>query len=383
MASTPVDPVFTVADIRAAAARNFDPKWLQYLNEGSMDLITVKANESAFDRYRIMPRILRDVAHVDPSTSVFGNKVSFPFGFSPAAMHCLAHPDGEVATSRAAAKAGIAMGLSHWATKSLEDVKKASEDLGAANPYGIQTSGATSKDEIVCLVERASKAGYKSLLVTVDAPTIGRRLNEYRNGIDLPKDMSFPNLSVDPENFRAIVRDASTTFSEFVPWLESVVPEGMEIWLKGLYTPEDVIIAASHRCVRGIIVSNHGGRQLDGAPATFEALPDCAAAVRSLNDGRAPKDKLMLGIDGGIRRGSDVFKAVALGADICFAGRVPIWALAYNGQAGVERALELLKDEFEMCMRLSGCKTLQDIGPDSLALVESGVPGLIKRLSKL
>lgn len=178
MASTSVDPVYTIADIRAAAARTFDPKWLQYLNEGSMDLITVKANESAYDRYRIMPRILRDVANVDPSTTVFGSKVSFPFGFSPAAMHCLAHPDGEVATSRAAAKAGIAMGLSHWATKSLEDVKKASEDLGASNPYGIQSSGATSKAEIVALVERATKAGYKSLLMTVDAPTIGRRLNE-------------------------------------------------------------------------------------------------------------------------------------------------------------------------------------------------------------
>lgn len=157
----------------------------------------------------------------------------------------------------------------------------------------------------------------------------------------------------------------------------------MEIWLKGVYTPEDVIIAATYPRVRGIIVSNHGGRQLDGAPATLEALPHCVAAAKSLNASRTAENKLMIGIDGGIRRGSDIFKALALGADFCFAGRIPIWGLAYNGQKGVERAIELLREEFEMCMRLSGCKSVAEIGPESLAVVDSGVPGLITRLSKL
>ncbi|KAL0256817.1 glycolate oxidase [Diplodia seriata] len=159
--------VFTISDIRTAATEKLDPKWAQYLNEGSMDLITVKANEAAYDRYRIMPRILRDVAQVDTSTTIFGAKVSFPFGFSPAAMHCLAHPDGEVATSRAAAKAGIAMGLSNWATKSLEDVMAAGKEINPEAPYALQTSSANLQ-----------KANYKALLVTVDAPTLGRRLNE-------------------------------------------------------------------------------------------------------------------------------------------------------------------------------------------------------------
>ncbi|XXH00612.1 hypothetical protein Hte_006960 [Hypoxylon texense] len=374
---------FTIRDIREAGSAKLDPKWAQYLNEGAMDLITVKANEAAYDRYRIMPRILRDVATVDTSTTIFGAKVTMPFGFSPAAMHCLAHPDGEVATARAAAKAGIAMGLSHWATKSLEEVIEAGNQIGNGNPYGLQTSSANLKKYTLELLERAGKAGYKALLVTVDAPTIGRRLNEYRNGIDLPPGLRFPNISYDPKNFKQTTRDASTSFAEFLPWLSSVTPAGMEIWLKGIYTPEDVRIAARYPRVRGVVVSNHGGRQLDGAPATLEALPACAAAARGVNASRAPESRLLVGIDGGIRRGSDIFKALALGADFCFAGRIPIWGLCFDGQRGVETALQILREEFELCMRLAGCKTLADISPDSLAVVEGGVPGLIRRLSKL
>ncbi|KAH8899046.1 FMN-dependent dehydrogenase family protein [Thozetella sp. PMI_491] len=375
--------VFTIADIRAAGCAKLEPKWAQYINEGSMDLITVKANEAAYDRYRIMPRILRDVEQIDTSTTLFGGKVTFPFAFSPAAMHCLAHPDGEIGTSRAAAKAGIAMGLSHWATKSLEDVIQAGKEIGTGIPYGLQTSSANQRKYTLGLLKRAEKAGYKALLLTVDAPTLGRRLNEYRNGIDLPPGFKFPNIEYDPKSFRDTKRDADNTFANLLPWLSEVTPPDMEIWLKGIYTPEDVLSASSYPRIKGVIVSNHGGRQLDGAPATLEALPACAAAVRSVNAARAPENKLMLGIDGGIRRGSDIFKALALGADICFAGRIPIWSLAYNGPEGVEHAIQILKEEFEMCMRLSGCKTLADIGPESLAIVEGGVPGLITRLSKL
>jgi (S)-2-hydroxy-acid oxidase len=406
----PVPNLYTIADIREAAVAKLDAKWSAYLNEGAMDLVTVKANEAAYNRYRIMPRILRDVSKVDLSSTMFGSKVAMPFGFSPAAMHCLAHEDGELGTSRAAAKAGIPMGLSQWATKSLEDVIAAGKGVQSPDgciPYGIQTSGAAGRADIVTLIKRAEKAGFKALLVTVDAPTIGRRLNEYvslfqktrvsrelfsqslthslryRNGINLPDTLQFPNLTYDPKSFRDTKRDAGTAFSEFIPWLSSVTPPSMEIWLKGIYTPEDVMLAATYPRIRGIIVSNHGGRQLDGAPATLEALPDCATATRSINASRTAENKLMVGIDGGIRRGSDIFKALALGADFCFAGRIPIWGLAYNGQQGVERALELLREELEMCMRLAGCKSIAEIGPESLAVVEGGVPGLITRLPKL
>ncbi|KAJ5302190.1 hypothetical protein PENANT_c008G03784 [Penicillium antarcticum] len=375
--------LFTIADIRNAGTANMDPKWAQYLNEGAMDLVTLKSNEAAFERYRIMPRILRDVATVDMSTTLFGSKVSMPLGFSPAAMHCLAHPDGEVATSGAAAKAGIAMALSNWSTKSLEDVIAAGNEVGNGTPYAVQTSTGTPKPSIEELIRRADEAGYSAVLLTVDAPALGRRLNEYRNGVELPTGMKFPNISFDPSSFRGIKRDAASTFETFLPWIASLVPPHMELWLKGIYTPEDVRIAATYPFIRGIIISNHGGRQLDGAPATLEALPDCAAAVKSVNLSRSPENKLRIAIDGGIRRGSDIFKCLALGADFCFVGRLAMWGLAYDGQRGVERALTLLNEELETCMKLAGCKTLADIGPESLAVVEGGVPGLIHRLERL
>lgn len=177
----PTSDVWTISDIRNAASAKLDPKWAQYINEGAEELITVRANELAYNRFRIMPRILRDVEEIDTSKVVFGTKLSWPFGFSPAAMHCLAHPDGEVVTSRAAAKAGIAMCLSSWATKSLEEVISACDEGESKIPYAIQTSSASRKDYTLELVARAHKAGYKILLVTVDFPTVGRRLNE---GVD-------------------------------------------------------------------------------------------------------------------------------------------------------------------------------------------------------
>jgi (S)-2-hydroxy-acid oxidase len=174
----PTSEVWSISDIRNAASAKLDPKWAQYINEGAEDLITLKANELAYNRYRIMPRILRDVGEIDTSTNVFGAKISWPFGFSPAAMHCLAHPDGEVATARAAAKAGIAMCLSTWATKSLEEVISVSDEDDGKIPYAIQTSSGSRKDYTLELVTRAHKAGYKAVLITVDAPTVGRRFNE-------------------------------------------------------------------------------------------------------------------------------------------------------------------------------------------------------------
>lgn len=187
-------------------------------------------------------------------------------------------------------------------------------------------------------------------------------------------------MSYGPKNFKNAIRDATVSASEYLPWLSSITPPDMEIWLKGMYTPEDVITVAQYPLVRGVIISNHGGRQLDGAPATLEALPACVEAARGINAKRSPESQLMIGIDGGIRRGSDVFKALALGADICFAGRIPYWGLSFNGQDGVERALQILRKEFEVCMRPSGCKSLADIGTHSLAIVLGGVPGIIERL---
>lgn len=239
---------WSIADVRQLGCANIDANWVDYINSGSMDSISSQANEEAYNAYRIVPRILRNVAEFDTSTTIFGQKVSMPFGFSPAAMHCLANLEGEVATSRAAAKANIVMGLSHWATRSMGDVKKASNEVGGTNPYGIQTSGSSSRATIKGLIKTASDLGYRALLMTVDAPTLGRRLTEYRNGINLPPGLKFPNLidektGQSPESFVGLSRDASTSLDEFLPWLSdtSVVPEGMEIWLKGVYAPKTSI----------------------------------------------------------------------------------------------------------------------------------------------
>lgn len=300
-------------------------------------------------------------------------------------MHMIAHPSGEISTSSAASKAGIAMGVSYWATKSMKDIIAAGKTHGT--PYGLQTSGANPMSKTEALIKKAAGFGYKALLVTVDAPIIGRRLGELRNGIDLPEGMSFPNVVEDggssPNNPKNAIRDTSTEFSTFLPWLVSVTPPTMEIWLKGIYHPDDVLLAASYP-IAGIIVSNHGGRQLDTAPATLEALPACSAAARSPHAlhlrSKLGLGRLKVGIDGGIRRGSDIFKALALGADMCFAGRIPFWGLAVDGEAGVSRAIEILRQEFEVTMMLAGCKLVDEITKESLAVVEGGVPGIISRL---
>ncbi|KAK5063413.1 hypothetical protein LTR69_004119 [Exophiala sideris] len=267
-------------------------------------------------------------------------------------MHCLAHPDGEKATSRAAGKMGVPMGLSTYSTVSLEDVKRE----GGQNPYAFQLSIVKDRQMSLNWIKRAEAAGYKALFITVDAPVLGRRLNE-RSGVqfELPENMSLPNLS-DPTDAKKLVtektaavrsykysgRDASNSWQSVIPWVKANTK--LEIWLKGIYCAEDVQLAIKYE-LQGIIVSNHGGRQLDGVPATIDALPECAAAA---------KGRIKVGIDGGIRRGTDIFKALALGADVCFMGRVPLWGLAFKGQEGVEWAVKTLEDELRTTMALAG-----------------------------
>ncbi|KAK0640465.1 Oxidase FUB9 [Lasiodiplodia hormozganensis] len=316
-----------------------------------MDMITLHDNEAAFTRYKIRPRILTDVSAVDTSTTIFGQRVAFPFGFAPAASHKLAHPDGEAATARAAARVGVCMGLSAYATTGLEEVAAAAADeLGKGGreaqngvqkvqegwqgpPLAMQLTMFRDRGVSARILKRAEgeygrrgegDAGYKAVFLTVDCPVLGMRLNEYRNNFAMPDDMTFPNLTENPS--------------------EPISLADGDAKLSYVYTADDVILAIRHG-VDGVIVSNHGGRQLDGVPATLDALRECAAAGAG---------RIQIGIDGGIRRGTDIFKALALGATHCFAGRVPIWGLAHDGQEGVELALNILMAEFKMTMGLAG-----------------------------
>ncbi|CAD0027606.1 unnamed protein product [Aureobasidium pullulans] len=311
------DQVHTIADLRDAANNKMTKMYRDYFNEGSMDLITLKDNEEAYNRYRLRPRVMTRVGNLDTSAEIFGQKVSFPFGFSPAAMHAIVDPEGEVATSRAAAHYNICMGLSSYSTKSIEEVKAA----GGSNPYGIQICFHKDRTRTLNVIRRAEAAGYKALFLSVDIPVLGLRLNEYRNSFTLPEGLSWPNFqqTSDPlteSDYADLDYDADFTWEDSLAWLREHTK--MEIWLKGILTPEDVSLAIAHGA-DGVLISNHGGRQLDGVPATLDALRECAPVAAN---------KIKIAVDGGIRRGSDIFKALALGADFCFAGRIPIWGLA-------------------------------------------------------
>ncbi|PYH73245.1 alpha-hydroxy acid oxidase [Aspergillus vadensis CBS 113365] len=346
--------IFSIADLRAKASEKLPRVFKEFFNEGAMDLITVKDNEDAFNRYKIRPRVLRDVSNLDTSTTICNTKVSFPFGFSPAASHKIAHPDGEVGTSKVAAEANICMALSSHATCSLEDVIAE----GSGNPYMIQFIILKDRNITRQLLERAEKSGYKAVMLTVDAPMLGRRLNEYRNSFGIPKGMGYPNLApgLDMSNLtepgEGLAYEDGIEWAEAIVWIRSVTK--LEIWLKG---------------INGVLISNHGGRQLDGVPATLDALRECAPVA---------KGKIAIAIDGGIRRGTDIFKALALGADYCFAGRIPIWGLAYNGTKGVELAVKLLQEEFKLAMCLAGCKTVRDINKSHLSILETN--GVLSKL---
>ncbi|KAJ2997437.1 hypothetical protein NUW58_g659 [Xylaria curta] len=341
--------VHTIADLKKLGSQKLPDMYRDYFNEGAMDLVTLRDNEAAYDRYKIKPRILVNVDGVDLSHQIFGMKTSLPIGFSPTAMHKLAHPDGEQATSRAAAKFNIPMGLSSYATESLENVRA----QGLGNPYIIQLCVLRDRETSLQMLRRAEAAGYQAAFISVDTPLLGRRLNEYRNNFTLPDGIEWPNLLSDGKSELSGAErvtdeankhdfDPSLDWDSAIPWLRANTK--LRIWIKGVYCGEDVMLAIKYG-LDGVVVSNHGGRQLDGVPATIDALRECVVAA----GGRIP-----VAVDGGIRRGTDIFKALAMGASFCFIGRIPIWGLAWNGQEGVELALRILRDELKITMALAG-----------------------------
>ncbi|CAI6084949.1 hypothetical protein V2G26_009380 [Clonostachys chloroleuca] len=360
------DPlVHTIADLKEAGCAKLPKEHSDYFNGGAMDLVTLNDNEAAFDRYKIRPRILVNVDNVDISGEIFGCRTALPMGFSPTAMQRIAHPDGELATSRIAAKYGLCMALSSYATESIENVGS----QGNGNPYVLQLSMVRDRPTTTQMLQRAEAAGYKAVFLTVDGVVLGRRLNEYRNNFTLPADMQWPNLlssgkeemagATDPLKPRRFDYDPSIDWDNAIPWLRTQTK--MQIWLKGVYTAEDVQLAIKHR-LDGIMISNHGGRQLDGVPATLDALRECSTAAA----GRIP-----IIVDGGIRRGTDIFKALALGASHVFVGRIPIWGMAYNGADGIDLAIKILMFEFKIAMTLAGCKNIKEISRSHVSFLNS------------
>ena len=351
------DPV-NVFDFEHEARARMDPSAFDYYAGGAGDERTLAENRAAFDRIAFRPRALVDVSRVDTRTTLFGQDLTAPVLLAPTAFNSLGHPDGERAAARAAARAGTLMVVSTMASTSLEDVAAA-----ATGPLWFQLYVYRDRAVTREFVARATAAGYGALVLTVDAPRLGRRERDLRNGFVLPPSVSVRNLETSVIASRAVARwdggssffryahdlfDPSVSWSDLA-WLRSL--SSLPIILKGILTREDAERGLAEG-VDGFIVSNHGGRQLDGAMATIDALPEIADYVA----GRVP-----VLMDGGIRRGADVLKALACGARAVLIGRPYLWALAADGERGVGRVLELLRAELELSMALAGVPALADI----------------------
>lgn len=330
-----------------------------YYASGAHDEITLRENRAAYDRIHLRYRVLRDISRRNLSTAVMGQRVSMPVLISPTAFQRMAHPDGEVATARAAGKAGTIMILSTLATSSVEEIMEAATGPVWFQLYVYKDRGATTG-----LVERAESAGCSALVLTVDAQIWGRRERDVRNRFRLPEGLSVKNLM--PAGKEQLPRDtagsglAAYVTSLFDPalswkdldWLCSITK--LPVLIKGVVHPDDARQAPEYG-VAGLIVSNHGGRQLDTSPPTIEALPGVVKAV---------EDGLEVFIDGGIRRGTDVVKALALGAKAVGVGRPILWGLSYAGEKGVSQVLEILRDEIDSAMGLCGCTSVEEVSRD-------------------
>jgi 4-hydroxymandelate oxidase len=330
-----------------------------YHASGANDEITLRENRLAYERIALLPHMLVDVSERHMGTTVLGEPVSMPILIAPTAFQGLAHPKGEVATANAAGAAKTLMTLSTLSTFSIEEVMAV-----ATGPVWFQLY--VFKDRVISasLAKRAEVAGCKAIVLTVDAPLLGRRERDVRNEFKMPDALSVKNLlSEGPKQFPdasggprttpsiASLFDTALTWKD-IEWLAGITT--LPILVKGILRSDDALLAVKHGA-SGIIVSNHGARQLDTTPATISVLPEIVDALGG---------KVEVYVDGGIRRGTDVLKAIACGARAVFVGRPVLWGLASGAEAGVRCVLEMLRQEFDLAMALSGCPTLSAITRD-------------------
>jgi isopentenyl diphosphate isomerase/L-lactate dehydrogenase-like FMN-dependent dehydrogenase len=350
------EPPITLADVEELAAGRLDAGWYGYFAGGSGAERTLRRNVAAFDAVRLRQRVLTGIASVSTEASVLGRSLSAPIVVAPVAYQQMAHADGEEGMARAAAASGVAMCLSTFSTASPEAVAAAAPGL----PRFLQVYVFRDRAVTDELIAQAVDAGYTAVFLTVDLPALGMRDRERRIHWTLPED-DLPAVQY------AITRGA--------------VAEGIDIWLdptldwsylerlcssarvpvvvKGVLEPEDAVRSAECGAA-GVVVSNHGGRQLDGVPGTLDALPAVADAVG---------DRLEVFLDGGIRRGTDVLIARARGACAVLAGRLPLWGLAAGGEPGAHTVLELLREELAIALHLTGCRSLDEVDANVLATI--------------
>ncbi|KAG7304517.1 hypothetical protein JYU34_011467 [Plutella xylostella] len=356
-----MEKYISVQDIENAALARLPRNARDYYKSGATEEQTLGENRSAFRKLRIRPKCLIGVSDCDLSTTALGARVALPVGVSPTAMQRMAHPDGELANARAAQAAGTIFTLSTISTSSIEEVAQAAPDAVKWFQLYIYKDREVTKR----LVQRAEKAGFKAIALTVDTPLFGIRRADVRNQFALPGHLKLANFegmmsnkinsSSNGSGLNEYVRDLfdkSLTWDD-IAWLKSITT--LPIVAKGVLRGCDAARAARAGCA-AVLVSNHGARQLDGVPATIEALPEIVAAVKNYN--------VEVYMDGGVMTGTDVYKALALGAKMVFVGRPALWGLTVGGQAGVARVLDILRTELEYTLQIAGTPTIADITRD-------------------
>ena len=359
----------SLREMELEARKRLDPAVYDFVAGGAEDEVTLRANDTAFARIGLVPRVLCGQRTHDLAISLLGQPATMPVLIAPTAFHRLAHPDGECATARAAAAAGVIMIASMASTVAIDEVAAAAREK-AAEPgpnlwFQIYIQPDLAFTEAV--IRRAEAAGCNALVVSVDSPTFGRRERDERNGFrDLPpgfscENMRAPSAGAEPGPPRDIVFSPELSWRH-IEWLRGTTQ--LKIVLKGIAHPADARLAVESG-VDALVVSNHGGRQLDTVPPAIELLP----AIRDAVTGRIP-----LLIDGGIRRGTDIIKALGLGASAVAIGRPVFWGLAAVGEKGVTQVLEILRSELTRALTLCGCGSLNEAGPDLLQLRPTEAP---------
>ncbi|MDB6136682.1 MAG: glcD3 [Verrucomicrobiales bacterium] len=367
-------PPLTSIPPEIAALTDYEPLARKHLGEqawayfagGAADEITLTGNRSSFDGIRIVPRVLQDLRGGHTQVNLLGRTFAFPILVAPIAYHRMAHRDGEMATVLGASAMQAGMVVSTRASVPLEDLAR-----NAVAPLWFQLYIQPDRGFTEALVHRAEDAGYEALVLTVDAPLNGIRNRMQRAGFRMPEGVEAVNLrGMAPPDLRPRTAGESVAFGPLldgaptwhdIAWLRSKTK--LPVILKGILSPDDAALALKHGCA-GIVVSNHGGRTLDTLPPAIEMLPEIADRVAG---------SMPILLDGGIRRGTDVFKAIALGAQAVLVGRPCIFGLAVAGAVGVAHVLNILRAEFEVAMALAGCATTRDIRPEHLRLSEAAM----------
>ena len=345
-----METLLTLDDAERLAEEAISPEAWSYIVGGAGDERTLRWNREAFSRYRLRPRVLVDVSSVTTETTVLGTPVSMPVLVAPMAFHQIAHEEGELATAKGAAAAGTLMCVSTVATATTRDIAEAAPGAPRwLQIYVFQDRGVSDG-----VIEQALEAGFTALVLTADLPVYGIRHREARTGFEAPED-EVPAIVIARE--RGGEKEEHHSLGLLESGLEwDYVSELVERWkvpvlVKGLVTAEDAVLACEHGAA-GVVVSNHGGRQLDGAIASLEALPEVVAAVG---------DRAEVYLDGGVRRGPDVAMALALGARAVLVGRPVMYGLALGGARGVGQVLEILREETENALALLGCRSPAEV----------------------